>query len=157
MYDLDAKFDALARSGNLVYTRYSDDLTFSAADDFSRGHGITVMRQVSGILKHRGLSLHRAKTRIVPPGARHVVLGLLLAEGEVRLIPEFKRRIEVHIRGVKKFGIVAHAHHRKFESVLSMINHIDGCIAFAESVDIEYAKQIRAAWNEALKERGYFG
>lgn len=155
MFDLDAKLDALARREGLVYTRYSDDLTFSATDDFSREHGIAVMHQVGAILKHKGLSLHRAKMRIVPPGARHVILGLLLAEGKVRLMPEFKRRIEVHVRGVEKFGIAAHAHHRNFESVLSMINHVDGCIAFAESVEAEYAGKMRAAWNAALKERGY--
>jgi RNA-directed DNA polymerase len=155
MFDLDAKIDALARSLGLVYTRYSDDLVFSSADDFSRRRGVALAHQVGVILQSRDLDLHRTKMRIVPPGSRHIVLGLLLAEGEVRLLPEFKRRLEVHIRGVRKFGIPAHAHHRKFESVLSMINHIDGCIAFANNVDEEYAAKLKVAWDEVLREQGY--
>jgi hypothetical protein len=37
----------------------------------------------------------RAKTRIVPPAARHVILGLLVDHDRVRLQPEYKRRIDI--------------------------------------------------------------
>ncbi len=102
-----------------------------------------------------GFALHRAKTRVVPPGARHVVLGLLVDGDRVRLLPEYKRRLEVHVRGVAKFGLAEHADHRRFVSVLSMINHVDGLIAFAASVDRAFANNSRDQWNKVLLNRGY--
>lgn len=155
MFETDGELTALAQKRGLEYTRYSDDLTFSAGGEFSREQGTALISRVKGILERRGLELHQAKSRIVTPGARKVVLGLMLSEDQVRLMPEYKRRIEVHVRGVAKFGLIEHARHRRFASVLSMINHVDGCIAFAESIDSAFADNARDAWNEALKERGY--
>jgi RNA-directed DNA polymerase len=154
-FEADARLEKLARIEKLVYTRYSDDLIFSAGSDFSRERATNLVRRVAAILEQEGFSPHRAKTRVIPPGARHVVLGLLLAEGRVHLLPEFKRRVEVHIRGVAKFGAPEHARHRHFDSVLAMINHIDGCIAFAEGIDPLFAVDARESWNSALKATGY--
>ena len=156
MFEADTKLEALAQIHGMVYTRYSDDLTFSAID-FSRERAQNLMREVAAVVNPAGFSLHRAKTRVVPPGARHIVLGLLLTDDRVRLLPEFKRRLEVHIRGVAKFGLVEHAGWRHFESVLSMINHVDGCISFAESIEGEFAAKMRLAWSDALAEHGYVG
>jgi RNA-directed DNA polymerase len=155
MVNTDAKLHDLALSKGLVYTRYSDDLIFSTGADFTRQRAAELIRRAAGILHCSGFSPHRTKTRVIPPGARHVVLGLLLTDGRVRLLPEFKRRVEVHIRGIVKFGIAEHAHHRHFDSVLAMINHVDGCIAFADSIDPEFATNAREAWSAALRDRGY--
>jgi hypothetical protein len=83
------------------------------------------------------------------------VLGLLVDGDRPRLLPEFKRRLEVHVRGVERFGLPEHAEHRRFDSILSMINHVDGCIAFASSVEIEYAGKLADRWAQALRFRGY--
>jgi RNA-directed DNA polymerase len=155
MRSADAKLGALAQEKGLVYTRYSDDLTFSAGGDFCRRQAAEVVNRASQIVKGSGFTLHRAKTRVVPPGARHIVLGLLVADDRVHLLPGFKRRLEVHVRGAAKFGISEHATHRRFDSVLSMINHVDGCIAFAESVEPDFAVTARGAWNTALRKGGY--
>jgi RNA-directed DNA polymerase len=152
---VDSMLSRLAQGQGLVYTRYSDDLVFSAGQDFSRGQAADVVGRASAILTSEGFTAHRAKTRVVPPGARHVILGLLVDDDRVRLMPEFKRRLEVHVRGVARFGLAEHAHHRGFDSVLSMIDHVDGCIAFAASVDPAFAKTMRDVWNAALRERGY--
>ena len=45
--------------------------------------------------------------------------------------------------------------HRNFDSILAMINHIDGGIAFAKNVDAEYAAKLKVAWDEVLREHGY--
>jgi hypothetical protein len=56
---------------------------------------------------------------------------------------------------VTKFGLAEHADHRHFDSVLSMINHVDGCIAFAASVEPKFAENLRDAWLAALSASGY--
>jgi RNA-directed DNA polymerase len=154
-YGLDVKLSRLAQERRLVYTRYSDDIVLSAVDGFSRRDAIDVVRRASAMLTSEGFAIHRAKTRIVPPGARHIVLGLLVDRDSVRLLPEFKRRIEVHIRGVARFGLAEHAEHRDFDSILSMINHVDGCLAFAASVDSVFARGTRDRWEKALQDSAY--
>ena len=152
---LDAKLARLAQEHELVYTRYSDDLVLSARDGFARQEAVEVVRRAAAILTSEGFAAHRAKTRIVPPGARHVVLGFLVDHDRVRLLPEFKRRVEIHLRGVAKFGLAEHARHRRFDSILSMVNHIDGCIAFAASVDPAFANKARDHWTTVLVRAGY--
>jgi RNA-directed DNA polymerase len=154
MVAIDDRLAGLAARHRVVYTRYSDDLTFSAGNSFTRQEAARPVNEVTAILAPEGLRVHRRKTTVVPPGARKVVLGLLLLDDRVALPPEFKRRVEVHVRGVRIFGLVQHAEHRRFASVLSMINHVDGCIAFARSVDPAFANTMRVEWDAVLSENG---
>jgi len=142
---LDRLLSEFAVRHRLVYTRYSDDLTFSSAARFVRADAVKLTRALGGLIRAAGFTPHRTKTRIVPPGARHIVLGLLV-ENEVRLLPEHARRIENHLRGCEKFGVASHAAHRGFESVLSFVNHLDGWIAFAMGVEPPRA----AKWRQRL-------
>ncbi len=155
MLNIDAELATLAATHRLTYTRYSDDLTFSAGEGFSRQQAGAVVNQVAAALDRGGFRLHRRKTRVVPPGARQIVLGLLVDESDVRLLPEYKRRLEVHVRGVTKFGLVGHAQHRSFRSVLSMINHVDGGLAFAAGIEPGFAGRLREGWDTALRDHGY--
>lgn len=152
---LDRELFEFATQTHLVYTRYSDDLTFSADERFTRANAAPVIRQVGAIVQRNSFVLHHKKTRIVPPGARHVVLGLLVDSTEVRLLPEFRRRVEVHVRGVTKFGLAPHAAVRRFRSILSFVNYMDGCLAFAEGVEPDWAEKTRGAWRQGLVESGF--
>jgi RNA-directed DNA polymerase len=131
---LDRLLSAYASKHDLTYTRYSDDLMFSGGEDFQRGQAVAHTHALGGLIHAAGFTPHRSKTRIVPPGARHVILGLLV-DDDVRLLPEHARRIENHLRGCEKFGLAKHAAHRGFDSVFSFANHLDGWIAFAMGVE----------------------
>jgi RNA-directed DNA polymerase len=152
---LDRKLSQIASRRALTYTRYSDDLIFSAGATFNRGLGASLIDHVRNVVRDEHLVLHDKKTRVVPPGARHVVLGLMLGRDRVQLLPEFKRRIDVHIRGVDRFGLAQHAAHRGFRSIFSFVNHVDGCLAFAHGVEPEHARQGRERWNAALDKSGF--
>jgi len=151
---LDHRLSVLAGELNWTYTRYSDDLTFSSPRSRSRADAVNLVDLVRQAVRSEHFELHVKKTRIVPPGARHVVLGLLVEGSRLRLLPEFKRRIEVHVRGTKNFGLTHHADHRGFRSVFSFIDHVDGCLAFAMSVEPEWVAQVRERWNGALRQNG---
>ncbi len=152
---LDRRLAGLAAAHGVVYTRYSDDLVFSAGASFDRDRAAALIGRVSGAVSDNGFLVHRKKTRVVPPGARHVVLGLVLGRGRVQLMPEFKRRVDVHIRGVARFGLAEHVHHRSFRSIISFVNHVDGCLAFAAAVEPEHAAKARQRWDAALAAGGY--
>ena len=152
---LDRRLAELARSRDVVYTRYSDDLTFSARREFSRKSASSLIKAVNAGVIEEGFEPHHKKTRVITPGARHVVLGLLLGDDSVRLLPEFKRRVEVHVRGVEKFGLVGHTSHRGFNSLHGFVNHVDGCLAFATGIEPVYAQTMRTRWQLALNSEGY--
>ncbi|WP_170292437.1 reverse transcriptase family protein [Mycolicibacterium grossiae] len=151
---LDYTLHEFATGAGFVYTRYSDDMVLSTCQDFNRAQAVTIIREVSHLVATHRFRLHRKKTRVIPPGARHVVLGLLVDGGEVRLTPEFRRRVEVHIRGVREFGLSEHSDHRKFRSLLSFINHVEGSLAFARSIQPAWADEKRAEWRSILGSLG---
>ncbi|TYL54034.1 reverse transcriptase family protein [Agromyces mariniharenae] len=150
---LDRLIQSFALEAGLTYTRYSDDLMFSSHAAFRRVDAVNVIRRVSGLTRAAGFSPHRNKSRIVPPGARRVVLGLLV-DDSVRLLPEHRRRIEVHIRACEKFGLAEHAAHRGFDSVFSFVDHLDGWISFALGVERDRAMVWRSRFNHVLSGAG---
>lgn len=152
---LDGAIMDLSLKAGFTYTRYSDDIVLSTSDHFNRNHARSVIREMRRTVSEHGFRLHEKKTRVVPPGARHVVLGLLLGEEVVRLPPEYRRRVEVHVRGVAKFGLLEHVEHRGYDSILSFISHVDGCLAFAAAVEAGWAAKMAYEWREALSAQGF--
>lgn len=154
-YRLDVMLRGIADDNGLVYTRYSDDLTFSSLDRFNRASVPTLVARVERAIGLTGFQVHKKKTRVVPPGARKIVLGLMVAETGVRLVREFRSRIDNHIRCVSKYGPAAHAEARRFDSALSMINYIDGCLAFATDIEPDWAQDRTQRWESALRLSGH--
>nr|WP_255633074.1 reverse transcriptase family protein [Demequina sp. TTPB684] len=152
---LDQQLSELATTRGVAVTRYSDDIAISAGPGFTRRDASELIARVARIAAGNGFELQDTKTRVIPPGARHVVLGLLVDGDSVRLVPEFKRRISTHVRGVSEFGLVAHTNHRGFRSAFSLINHVDGCIAFSQGIEPAYAASVRARWTAALNATNY--
>ncbi len=152
---LDHRLAEIARTNGWTYSRYSDDLTFSTAAESGRDAARGLVRIVCNAVTDERFEVHRSKTRIVPPGSRHVVLGLLVDDDKLRLVPEFKRRVEVHVRGVDRFGLAQHAAHRRFRSILSFVGHVDGCLAYAGCIEPAWTDSMRARWSSALSSAGF--
>lgn len=146
MRKADEELHALALSFRLTYTRYADDLVFSTMDsDFTRGLASCVVRGVYCILGKYGFSPNVAKTQIVPPRARKVVLGLLVDEPSPRLPREFREKMRMHLYYLKKDGVgpARHAAKRGFTAVASLRNVLYGLTAFATQIEPQYGASIR--------------
>jgi RNA-directed DNA polymerase len=144
MRDIDEKLQCLADAFGLAYTRYSDDITFSTRSSFSREQAYAVVKQSAAILKRQGFFPNRAKTAIIHPGARRVVLGLLVDQDQPRLSRAFRDRLRQHLYYLETRGIVAHVKARGFDSVGGLYRHLRGLIDYANMVDQPYAeKQLR--------------
>jgi RNA-directed DNA polymerase len=155
MYDCDTELNTLAMNYGLIYSRYADDITFSAGGDFDRRRANEVVTLAGETLRKRGLTPHKNKTKISSPGSRRIVLGLLVDGDSVRLSKEVRHRIETHIRGVRHFGLKEHSRHRHFASVFSFVHHVNGLLAFAYDIDPEYARYRYEEWNNAVHSRGW--
>jgi RNA-directed DNA polymerase len=149
MRTLDVRLSAIAQSSGWTYTRYADDLAFSTRDKASRGITIRLAKRVARELEFAGLTNHREKTSIAPPGARKILLGVLIDTDHPRLTRAFRNNVETHLFALMndKIGPAAHRQSRGFASTIGMRRHIEGLIAFAHQVDQKYAATLYARFN----------
>jgi hypothetical protein len=128
---------------NLNYTRYADDITLSSTDiSFSRDAASKVILEIYKVFRLCGFEPNYSKTRIVPPGGRKVVLGLLVDGETPRLTKAFRNQLSQHLHFVSRddVGPVRHAEAKGFQSVYGLYNHIRGLISYAGQINPEYAK-----------------
>lgn len=143
MVSVDDEIQKLASAANLTYTRYSDDLTFSTRKkNFSRAKAVKLISDVTKILIKKGLYPQTKKTAIIPPGARKIVLGLIVNEAQPHLPKEFKSNLRQHLYYLKKYGPQEHIKKRGFDSVLGLYHHLRGLIDFAKMVERSYAEEM---------------
>ncbi|MCO4744931.1 MAG: RNA-directed DNA polymerase [Proteobacteria bacterium] len=78
-WQLDRRLSGLCAKLGFVYTRYADDLTFSAkSDDAYVG---TLLKAVGQIVEEEGFTVHPKKTRVMRAGSRQEVTGLVVNNG----------------------------------------------------------------------------
>jgi RNA-directed DNA polymerase len=135
----------------MQYTRYADDMTFSVGGSFSRSRALQIVREATDQCRGHGFEVHHAKTRIVPPGSRHIVLGLLVDGPNPRLSKQLKSRVRTHIHGVARHGLPAHVSARRFSSLQGLVNHVHGLIRFAFDIEPEWALEAMRDWTSALR------
>lgn len=148
MRNLDQEISRISSEVNLVYTRYADDLTLSTGDPrFSRCTAKLVVSRVYASLRRHGLEPNLTKTKIIPPGGRKVVLGLLVDGEEPRLTKAFRDRLRQHLHYMQRddVGPVRHAEAQGLQSVYGLRNHVRGMIAHAAQIDREFADR---AWQD---------
>jgi RNA-directed DNA polymerase len=147
MQEADAEIEAVAKAAGLRYTRYSDDLSFSTPNQFDRNRAKTLIWTVSGILRQMGLRTNFRKTSVIPPGARKIVLGLLVDGATPRLTRDFRSILRQHLHYLEMVGPARHAASRGFDSIWGLHRHIRGLIDFAHMVEPVYAGAILTRFN----------
>lgn len=147
---LDDRLSALADEHSVRYTRYADDMTFSTGDvNFGRKKAGALIRLVYQQLYRRDLSPNTAKTTVVPPGARKLVLGLSVEETVPRLTRQFKDLLRQHIHYLLRdeVGPTKHAAARKFASTTGLRHHLEGLLAFAAQIEPAWAATQRSRFH----------
>lgn len=142
MLAFDASMSALAHKRGFVYSRYADDLAFSTRSNASRDQCASLVREAYGQIGRHGLAPNLSKTKIAPPGARKLLLGLLIDGDEARLTKDLRKRLGTHIHYLKRFGPVEHAERRGFESVFGLRNYLMGLAHYARQVDPPYGTEV---------------
>jgi len=139
----------------MTYTRYADDIAFSSSKkNFGRDDVMSIISQVNAILKKNGFNPQHKKLKILPPGTKKIVLGLLVDNEKPRLPRSYKKKIEAHLRGFEKFGVLEHMHHRRFGSIYGMLDHVKGLITYASYIDSEYGEKLRVRFDNVVKAAG---
>lgn len=148
---LDERLAAIAEEQDLNYTRYADDITFSTSNpSFGREMAKALIQQVYRELARQRLRPNIAKTTVVPPSARKIVLGLSVEEGTPRLARHFKDLLRQHIHYLThpEVGPIKHAAARKFASVVGLRHHVGGLLSYAGQIEPDWTAKQRMRFLE---------
>lgn len=149
MRHCDIELANVAKRFGLKYTRYSDDITLSTCSSlFSRKDAKTVVHEINKVLSRQGYLPNFKKSRIVPVGAKKIVLGLNVDGTTPRLQKEYKDKIRQHLYYLKKVGPAEHILVRGFDSIWGFKSHLRGMIDYANMVEPEYASKMLIEFNE---------
>lgn len=138
-FNLDNDLAAVAHKAGLSYSRYSDDIIFSSDQVFDRKNAEAILRQSIKKIRSRGFLLNAGKTRIIPPGARKKVLGLLVGDAGLRLPRETRAQIDSSLHFMAKFGIERHAKKVGHVSPAGLLKEVSGRLVWAYEVNPAWA------------------
>lgn len=88
---LDRRLQGLAAQLGFAYTRYADDLTFSASGEAAQERVGALLRRVRWIIRGEGFTPHPDKERVMRKGRRQEVTGLVV-NGAVPSVSRQTRR-----------------------------------------------------------------
>lgn len=100
----DEEVECVAADQGVAYTRYADDMTFSANTDFD------LAEAVGGLLAARGYQLSPKKAVTAIRGQNLTVTGLVIWDGRSPRLPKsFRRRLETELYFISRYGLEDHA------------------------------------------------
>ncbi len=147
---LDARLSGAARSVGFDYTRYADDLTFSARPDAEDADVKQVLKLVRKIVASEDLTLHPDKTRVMHKGRRQEVTGLVVNE-RVGIPREQLRRYRAVVHQVRTRGPA----NLQWGQADSVFTGLLGFAAFVHMVDAERGKAMLAEVRELGGKHGW--
>lgn len=141
-YRVDCRLAGLARSAGAVYTRYADDLAFSGGADFA-GRASRFLTSVAAILLESGFAVNHHKTRVMRPGVRQHLAGLV-ANVRLNAPRQDFDRLKATLANCVRHGWQSQNRdaHPDFRS------HVSGRIAFVESVNPAKAIRLRRLFEQ---------
>tara|TARA_R110002049_G_scaffold309186_1_gene518208 strand:- start:22217 stop:23179 length:963 start_codon:yes stop_codon:yes gene_type:complete len=116
---LDSRIHGYAGPKGIVYTRYADDLTFSAQS------AIKIQKTkdfIGTIISDENLKINRSKTKLCGTKRQKKITGLVVSQHNVGIGREKLREIRVKI-------------HRLFTGKNNEYSHVNGFLAFTYGVD----------------------
>ena len=140
---IDEALAIIAKQANAQYSRYADDLTFSANEDISH-----LLSEIKRLLLEYGFQINTKKIHWFKPGQPKRITGLTVQNGSVRVPKQFKRALRQEIYYCKKYGVFTHLDNVHSEHRIHYREHLYGKAYFVHMIEPE----IGAAFLNALDE-----
>ncbi len=138
---LDSRLNGIATKLGWTYTRYADDLSFSASGEPAQRVGYLLAR-VRHIAQDEGFAVNEKKTRVLRQQNRQLVTGVVVND-RPGIDRRTVRRLRAILHRAKKDGLAAQNRERlpHFEAWLS------GMIAYIHMVNPKQAQPLRQAFD----------
>ena len=135
---LDGRLAGFARALGWTYTRYADDLTFSA-DGAAMGQTARLMTGLRYIVGEENFTVNEKKTRVQRPKTRQTVTGIVVNK-HPNVSRETVRRLRAILHKAKTEGLAAQNRegHPRFEG------WVRGMIAYVAMVNPERGRELLA-------------
>jgi retron-type reverse transcriptase len=143
-YRLDRRFEGLARRFDYTYTRYADDMTFSARDT-AAGDAGKLIWGVKQVVKEEGFVIHPDKLKVMRKGDRKEVTGVVVND-KLSLDRETLRKFRALLHQVSLSGLTG-----KQWGKGNIISSIEGYINYVQMVKPEAGKQLKDKWQLLLQ------
>ena len=136
---LDRRLAGMSRKAGWAYTRYADDLTFSAPPG-KRAEIPMLLARVRHIVTEEGFAINPKKGRIQRAAGRQEVTGVVVND-KLSMPREEIRRLRAILHGAKKTGLAA----QNRENLPDFEAHVRGKIAYLQMIDRAKATPLLAA------------
>jgi hypothetical protein len=147
---LDRRLQGLAESLGFQYTRYADDLTFSArGENAGSGYVGKILRQVHDIVAHEGFAVHPDKTRIMRRGRRQEVTGVVVNE-KLGVERSELRKFRATLFQVEKDGPAG----KRWGGSADLLSSLHGFASFVAMVDPAKGQPLLARARALLAKHG---
>jgi RNA-directed DNA polymerase len=146
---LDARVKGLAAKYGFTYTRYADDLTFSASGE-AVTHTKTLLGMLHKIIKSESLTIHPDKLRVLRNGARKEVTGITVNDKPSVNAKEL-HKFRALLFQIEKDGIVG----KHWKNSPHLLSSIKGYASFVNMVDPAKGKPLMDKVNAILKTHKY--
>ena len=136
-YRLDCRLSGLAHAAGAIYTRYADDLAFSGSKDFA----CTADRfatHVAAILHDEGFQVHHRKTRVMRPGVRQHLAGLIINKH-----PNVSRRDFDQLKAILTNCVRHGAESQNRDGHAAFRQHLEGRVGWVEQINPERGRKLR--------------
>ncbi len=138
---LDLRFAALAARHGWTYTRYADDLTFSARGEAAKATAL-ILSRLHNIVKDEHFEVNEAKTRIQRRNAQQSVTGVVVND-RCNVDRKTRRRLRAILHQAQKTGIAAQNRigHDNFPGWVS------GMLGYVKMINPQQGMKLFKAWD----------
>lgn len=134
--DMDIQLNAIAQQRGAVYSRYADDITFSADTDLK-----DLLPEIEKAIYSFGFKINESKTAIYHEGQPKFITGLVVQNGSVRIPKKYKRELKKEIYYCRKFGVTNHISNSGAKKFINYREHLYGKAYYVFMIEPEVGKQ----------------
>jgi retron-type reverse transcriptase len=145
---LDARLAGIAAKLGWQYTRYADDLSFSAAADGEPEKKIGyLLARIRHIAQDEGFLVNEKKTRVLRPSAAMAVTGVIVNQSQPSVPRVYRRRLRAILHNAKKQGLASQNRVQlpNFES------RVRGQIAYVQMINSDQARPLLEEFNSVAR------
>ncbi|HWB02605.1 MAG TPA: reverse transcriptase family protein [Verrucomicrobiales bacterium] len=139
---LDARLNGLARKTGWTYTRYADDLTFSASGETAKQCGglLTALRRFCA---EEGFTVNEKKTRVQRQNTQQTVTGIVVNR-RPNVPRDLYRRLRAILHNARKTGLAA----QNTENHPNFVMWVQGMIAWISMANPDRGRILRTAFDK---------
>ena len=141
-YRVDCRLSGLAEAAGAVYTRYADDLGFSGDRELEK-HVERFATHVAAVLIEEGFVVNFRKTRVMRQGVRQQLVGLVANQRMNVMRVDFDR-LKATLTNCVRQGPAS----QNRESHPHFRLHLEGRVAFVESINRQKGQRLRAIFEQ---------